>query len=104
MANARKKKNFIHLLEYEGAVVLSHAAKQEAIYKHFLQHTGTYMTRHCTLNFSELGWQPRNLDHLELPFTQDEIKEVIMLAPKESSRTRWFHRPVLLQLLANYEG
>jgi hypothetical protein len=55
MPNARKKKKFIHSLESEGRVVLSQEAKQEAIYKHFLQHSGTYVPRQCTLNFFELG-------------------------------------------------
>jgi hypothetical protein len=38
-----------------------------------------------SINFSEPDWQPRNLDHLELPFTQQEIQEVIMSAPKEKA-------------------
>jgi hypothetical protein len=42
MGNARKKKNFIHSLESDGEVVISQGAKHEAIYKHFLHHTGIY--------------------------------------------------------------
>jgi hypothetical protein len=41
--------------------------------------------RQCTLNFSELGWETRNLDHLDNPFSEDEIREVVMSAPKEKS-------------------
>jgi hypothetical protein len=100
MANTRKKKKFIHSLESDGEEVLSQAAKQEAIYKHFLHHTSTYIARQCSLNFTELGWETRNL---KLPFTMEELKEVIMLAPKESTRARWFYRTFLLNLLANFE-
>jgi hypothetical protein len=74
MGNARKKKNFIHSLESDGEVVISQGAKHEAIYKHFLHHTGIYASRHCSLNFNELGQEARNLEHLELPFTEEEIK------------------------------
>jgi hypothetical protein len=41
------------------------------------------MCQDSTLNFNELGWEPRNLEHLDVPFTKDEIKEAIMSAPKE---------------------
>jgi hypothetical protein len=71
---ARKKKNFIYSLESDGEVVISQATKHEAIYKHFLHHTGTCVARHCSLNFNELGWEARNLEHLELPFNEEEIK------------------------------
>jgi hypothetical protein len=66
-------------------VVISQAAKQDLMYKHFLQHTGSYAPRQRSLNFSELGWQSRNLDHLDFPFTQQEIHGVILSAPKEKA-------------------
>jgi hypothetical protein len=73
-------------LQHENEMVFSQATKQETIYNHFLQHSGTYFARRCALNFSELGWQPRNLEHLDLPFSQDEIHEVIKSAPKEKAQ------------------
>jgi hypothetical protein len=85
MTNARKKKNFIHSLQTENVIALTQNAKHEAIYQHFLQHTCTYVPRQCYMNFSELRWEPRNLEHLDLPFTEDEIKEVIMAVPKEKA-------------------
>jgi hypothetical protein len=81
MANIRRNKNFIHALESEEGLATSQAGKQEIIYHHFLKHTGTYLPRQCLLNFSELGWEPRDLDHLDMPFIEEEIREVIKSAP-----------------------
>jgi hypothetical protein len=86
LVNARKKKFFIHSLQSEGQMLISQAAKQKDVVNHFLQHSGTYVPRLCSLDFLELGWQPRNLDHLELPFTQQVIQEVIMSAPREKAQ------------------
>jgi hypothetical protein len=85
MANARKKKNYIHSLQAKGRVALTQSTKHDIIYSHFLQHAGTYVPRQCTLNFSELECETRNLDHLDNPFSEDEIRKVVMSAPKEKS-------------------
>jgi hypothetical protein len=85
MANARRKKKFIHSLQTDQGLATSQAKKHSAIYNHFLQHTGTYMPRQCSLNFHELGWQPRPLMHLDLPFTEEEIRTVIKEATKEKA-------------------
>jgi hypothetical protein len=37
------------------------------------------------LNFEELGWQPKNLSHLEAPFAEEEVKSMILNAPKEKA-------------------
>jgi hypothetical protein len=37
------------------------------------------------LNFHELGWELKQLAHLELPFTEDEVREVILQAPEEKT-------------------
>jgi hypothetical protein len=72
MANSRKKKKFIHTLQTENGVAVSH-------------HIGTYVPRGCTLNFHALGWQPRPLHHLEASVTEEELHEVIRSAPKEKA-------------------
>jgi hypothetical protein len=43
------------------------------------------MPRTCSLNFADLGWEPKDLSHLELPFTEEELKRVILDAPKGKS-------------------
>jgi hypothetical protein len=55
------------------------------IHNHFLDHIGSYVPRTCLLNLYELNWQPRDLHHLDLPFSEEEIKVVIASAPKEKA-------------------
>jgi hypothetical protein len=61
MANARKKKNYIHSLHSDSGATISHRDKHKVIYDHFLQHIGSYTPRECKLNLAALGWQPRPL-------------------------------------------
>jgi hypothetical protein len=37
------------------------------------------------LNYNELGWEPRELDYLDLPFTEEEVSNVIKQAPKDKA-------------------
>jgi hypothetical protein len=60
MANARKRKNFIHSIQSENGLAVSQAEKQQAVYNHFLNHTWTYVPRQWSLNLSDLGWDPRH--------------------------------------------
>lgn len=83
MASIRTRKKFIHGLQTENGLATTQAQKQEVVYNHFLTHIGTNTTRSCTLNFQQLGWQPRNLQALELPFTKAEVEGVIIQVPKE---------------------
>jgi hypothetical protein len=39
----------------------------------------------CKLDFSNLGWQPRSLLHLDELVTENELQSVIMEAPKEKA-------------------
>jgi hypothetical protein len=85
MANARKRKNFIHSLNTDNGMALAHQEKQLAIYNHYLKHTRTYTPRSCLLNFAELGWKQNQLSHLELPFSESEVHTVIKEALKDKA-------------------
>jgi hypothetical protein len=85
MTTTRKKKNFIHSLQTENGIATSQVDKHKAVYDHFLQHLGSYAPRQTRLNLSALGWQPRQLQHLEAPVTEEEILVVIKEAPKEKA-------------------
>jgi hypothetical protein len=85
MANARKKKNFIQSLETDNGPAISQQYKHDVIFNHFNNHMGTYVPRNLALNFSSLGWQPRHLQHLELPLPEEEIHQVVKNAPKEKA-------------------
>jgi hypothetical protein len=41
--------------------------------------------RSCSLNLHDLQWAPKDLQHLDLPFTEQEIKVVIFNSPKEKA-------------------
>jgi hypothetical protein len=56
VASNRRKKDFIHSLQSDSGTTFTQAEKHLVIYKHFLEHTGTYAPRKCILNFTELGW------------------------------------------------
>jgi hypothetical protein len=66
-------------------VAVTQDGKSKVIFDHFMQHIGTYELRSCSLNFSNLGWQPQNLQQLELPVSADELHQVILNAPKEKA-------------------
>jgi hypothetical protein len=85
MVNSRKKKKLIHTLHSDTEVAITQKDKQKLVYDHFLQHSRTYIPRSCSLNFQKLGWEPRHLTHLELPFDEEEVRKVIMEAPKEKA-------------------
>jgi hypothetical protein len=81
MANGIKKNNFIHSLQHDSGMAVTQAEKHQVIFDHFLQHIGSYAPRSCTLNLTNLGWKPRSLQHLEVPVSELEPKQVIMDAP-----------------------
>lgn len=56
------------------------------VYDHYLNHIGSYVPRSYKLKLDNLGWQSRNLGHLELPFTEQKIHVVIKTTPKEKAQ------------------
>jgi hypothetical protein len=48
-----------------------------------MQHIGTFAPRTHNLNFTNLGWQPKPLLHLESHVTEEELYSIIATAPKE---------------------
>jgi hypothetical protein len=86
VANSRKRKNFIHSLQSEEAgTVTSQEDKQKVILDHFSSHIGTYIPRNCSLNFHALGWQPRQLQHLDSQISEAELAEVVKQISKEKA-------------------
>jgi hypothetical protein len=85
MANIRKQRNYIHSLQIDGNKALSQSDKQKAVYSHFQNHIGTHVPRSCLLNRYSLDWNPHELSHLELPFSEEELKKVVVEAPKEKA-------------------
>jgi hypothetical protein len=82
MANIRKQKNTILALQVGDTLATNQKQKHEVIYEHFLNHIGSYVPRSHLLNLTELEWHPKDLHHLDLPFSEDEVKAVLATAPK----------------------
>jgi hypothetical protein len=83
MANIRKQRNFIHLLQADENIALNQNEKQEAVYSHFQNHIGTHVPRSCLINLPSLEWHPKDLSHLELSFSEEELRKVIAETQKE---------------------
>jgi hypothetical protein len=43
------------------------------------------LQRKHTLNYAELNWQPQQLSHLDLPFSEQEVESVIKAMPKQKA-------------------
>jgi hypothetical protein len=51
--------------------------ENSTVSQHFLRLIGTYIPRQCLLYFPELGWETRELSHLDLPFSEEEVLAII---------------------------
>jgi hypothetical protein len=85
MANISKKKNYITSLSSNSETVTSHEDKHRLVFNHYKAHIGSCLQRRHLINFEELHWQPRDLQHLELPFSEHEVEEMIRAMPKEKA-------------------
>jgi hypothetical protein len=85
MANLRKKKNQIVLLRNDTEVASSQKDKLRITFDHFQKHIGTCPPRNLHINFEEIQWQLRNLLHLELPFIEQEIANIVKAILNEKS-------------------
>jgi hypothetical protein len=85
MATMRKRRKFIQSLQTSEGMAPSQQDKHSALFQHFNNHFRTYVPRQISLNFSNLGWQPRNLSHLDYPFLEHEVATMIKDAPKEKA-------------------
>jgi hypothetical protein len=101
MASIRKKKNFMGPLSNGSEMANNQSEKQRIVFDHYSNHIGACCPRNCGINFQALGWQPLQLQHLDDPFTEQEVTRTINVMPKEKARARWFHWSFLRYLLRN---
>lgn len=83
-ASNRRRKLFIPSLKLNVGVAITHQRKEEAVYDHFVNLLGqTQFTQHRTasLNWTHLGYEQHDVQELEHPFEEEEIKKVIMHLP-----------------------
>jgi hypothetical protein len=70
-ANARRRKNYIHCLQTDTGMVITHDEKQKVISDYFNDHLACTVPRNTTLNWQSLGYMAQDLAELEIPFTQE---------------------------------
>jgi len=80
-ASARRTKNYIHCLHTNDSMVFAHDSKEKIVVDYFSNHIGSTSTRQLTLAWQALGYAPQDLSELELPFSHDELREVIDSMP-----------------------
>jgi hypothetical protein len=84
-ANARRRKNFISQLTAQGRLVTSHQDKEVELYRHFSALLGQHTHRERQLNLDSLNITRHDLQELDAPFSEEEIKNVVMQSPKEKA-------------------
>jgi hypothetical protein len=85
MASSRRKNNFILVLNDGTTLATSQGDKHQLILQHFQSHIGSAAQRRHRLNLVELGWEPQQLQHLDLPFSDQEMERVIKALPKQKA-------------------
>jgi hypothetical protein len=77
-ANARRRKSYLHRIEFEGQVFTEQEEKEDALWKYFDELIGTKKDRPHSLNFQFLGLDAINLSELDLPISSEEAKAALM--------------------------
>lgn len=84
-ANGRKRKNHIQTLHTATGQLHTHQEKAQEIYEHFSNVFSEPAQREITLDWSKLNLPRHDLQHLEEPFTEEEVQQVIMRMPGEKA-------------------
>jgi hypothetical protein len=75
--NGRRRKNFIQQLKTNNSTVHTHEEKGECIFQHFCSQFGRPAARQYTLDWETFNLEQHNLEHLEQPFSEEEILAVV---------------------------
>jgi exonuclease III len=86
-ANGRRRKNFVSCLKtVSGGYSWSHGDKEHVLHKHFQDIMGSREDRQATINWDVLNFpQLSEHNHLDDPFTEEEIKGAIAELPAEKA-------------------
>jgi hypothetical protein len=76
--NGRRRKNFIQSLVTRQGVAHVQQEKEAAAMEHFTELLGSVASREETLNWDRVNLNRHNLYHLEEPFTENEVRDVIV--------------------------
>jgi len=76
-ANGRRRKNFIRQLVTQDGIKLTQQEKADAVFQHFTSRIGESQNREVTVDWDTINLVSQNLQHLEVDFTKEEVKQVI---------------------------
>ncbi|KAM0889850.1 hypothetical protein ACQ4PT_027467 [Festuca glaucescens] len=84
-ASARRRKSFIHRIEFEDKVHTDQQGKEEALWGFFQDLLGEPRRRQHTLNLAAMGIAPIDLSDQEVPITTEEVQAAIMDMPSDKA-------------------
>jgi hypothetical protein len=84
-ANGRRRKNAIHSLQYESGILHMQEDMELAVFQHFQRHFDRPAAWDYSLNWDELNLPRFNLEHLEQPFTDEEVHTVVLDTASEKA-------------------
>jgi hypothetical protein len=84
-ASNRRRKLFIPSLKLSSGRATSQQHKEETVFNHFVNLLGQTQSRSASLNWAHLGYEQHDLQELEDPFEDEEIKRVILHMPNEKA-------------------
>lgn len=84
-ANARKRKNFIHILSRGHEWAINHDDKSQIVQEHFKATMSRPTTRTRTFDWDSLQLPVIDLSHLDDAFTEEEILRAISQIPQDKA-------------------
>jgi hypothetical protein len=84
-ANARRRRNYIPSLQYEGRTCITPQAKSTALQEFYSRQFGTPSPRHHTVNWETLQLQRHDLSNLDREVTEQEIHAAVMQTSSEKA-------------------
>ena len=86
MASERFRRNSIaRLVNSDGSEAVSHVEKEKVIYDTYKQRLGESCARPMLFNLDQLITPTEGLEELSVPFTTDEIDEVVKHMPTDKA-------------------
>jgi hypothetical protein len=98
-----KGKNYIHCLHKDRGMAFTHEEKEKVIADYFKNHLGKPTARARTFDWQSLGYTPRNLGELEVPFREEEIRDTIDTMPSDKAPGPDGFTGAFLKLVGNYQ-